>query len=287
VLDEADKLLELGFKDSIMEIFNIVKDNENRQTLLFSATLNPKIIDLGKNTLNRPVKLKLAASAILANLKQSIVRIQFKDDSENLFEKRMAYLIPLLDGGMRKRTIIFFNTKLECHKAKIILNDFNIKAVELHSDIQQTDRLKNLDEFQKGHASYLLATDIAGRGIDIEKVKCVINFEMPVLTDRYIHRIGRTARKGYIGEAITICDDKDRLGLKKLIKKEHFELNVIKTDNVLIKKHYKDLISKKELISQEMEKYEVDKELQEAERDVDKAINMKVHANDIYNRPRK
>jgi ATP-dependent RNA helicase DDX27 len=289
VLDEADKLLELGFKDAIMEIFNIVKNNDNRQTLLFSATLNPKIVDLGKDTLKRPVKLKLAASAILANLKQSIVRIKFKieDNDDNVFEKRMAYLISLLIKGSRKRSMIFFNTKLECHKAKLILDKFNIRSAELHSDIEQTERLKSLDEFQKGSIHYLLATDIAGRGIDVEKVRCVINFQMPLLPDRYIHRVGRTARKGYIGEAVTICDEKDRLILKKLIKKEHFNLNVIKTDNVEIKKFYKELLTNKEEVRNDMENYEIEKELIGAEKEVDRAMNLKIHYNEIHNRPRK
>jgi ATP-dependent RNA helicase DDX27 len=289
VLDEADKLLELGFKDAIMEIFNIVKNNENRQTLLFSATLNPKIIDLGKDTLKKPVKLKLAASAILANLKQSIIRIRFKleENDPNLFEKRMAYLLPLLITGTRKRTIIFFNTKLECHRAKLILNKYNIKSAELHSDIDQTFRLKSLDEFQKGTVDYLLATDIAGRGIDVEKVKCVINFQMPCLADRYIHRIGRTARKGYIGESITICDDKDRQILKKLTKKEKFTLNSLKTENNEIKKYYKDLMASKEEVKNDMENYEIEKELIGAEKEVERAMNLKIHYNEIHNRPKK
>jgi ATP-dependent RNA helicase DDX27 len=289
VLDEADKLLELGFKDAIMEIFNLVKNNENRQTLLFSATLNPKIIDLGKDTLKRPVKLKLAASAILANLKQSIVRIKFKieENDPNIFEKRMAYLLPLLISGNRKRTMIFFNTKLECHKAKLILDKEGIRSAELHSDVDQMIRLKSLDEFQKGTIPYLLATDIAGRGIDVEKVRCVVNFQMPVLTDRYIHRIGRTARKGYIGESITICDDKDRLILKKLIKKEKFALVSIKTDNNDIKKYYKQLLANKEDVKNDMENYEIEKELIGAEKEVERAMNLKIHYNEIHNKPRK
>ena len=96
VLDEADKLLELGFKDEIMEILNIIKKNLNRQTLLFSATLNPKVIDLGENVLNNPIKIKIAQSAILTNLTQSIVRIKFENIEQNEYEKRMSYLINLI-----------------------------------------------------------------------------------------------------------------------------------------------------------------------------------------------
>lgn len=214
ILDEADKLLELGFKDAIFEIIMLINKNlQIRQTLLFSATLNTKVLDLEKHALKNPVRMKLVHSAVLANLKQSIVRMRFKltEKDENLFEKRMSYLLfLLLKGEAKNRTIIFFNTKLECHKAGIIFRHNNLKFSELHGSISQPDRLKSLNDFQSGEISYLLATDIAARGIDIEKVKYVINFEMPVEMDRYIHRIGRTARKGYMGNAITICNEDDR-----------------------------------------------------------------------------
>jgi ATP-dependent RNA helicase DDX27 len=298
VLDEADKLLELGFKDAIIELVSLIKNNNNRQTLLFSATLNTKITELGKDTLKNPAKIKMASSAILSNLKQSIVRMQFKKEPKkndkvltgNEFEQRMAYLINLLQSNnknMRSRSIIFFNTKKECHKAYVILKKFSIPSAELHSDIPQTDRVKNLDSFQKGLIPYMICTDIAARGIDIEKVRCVINFQMPVMEDRYIHRIGRTARKGYIGEAVTICSDEDRMALKKLIKKEKFNLSNVKIENSAVKTVYKQLLTWKEEIADKVSEYLAEKELEEAERDVEKTINIKMHANEIKNRPRK
>jgi ATP-dependent RNA helicase DDX27 len=294
VLDEADKLLELGFKDAIMEIISMIKENKNRQTLLFSATLNTKIIDLGKDALKNPVKIKMTKSAILTNLKQSIVRMKFKkvEDDEFAFEKRMAYLINLLTKDKEKiqakyRSIIFFNTKKECHKANITLKKFDIISAELHSDIPQPERLKNLDMFQSGKIAYLLCTDIAARGIDVEKVRCVINFQMPLLEERYIHRIGRTARKGYQGEAITICDDRERLLLKKLTKKENFEISNVAIDNNSIKNTYKELTFHKGEIESQFEGDMIDKELMAAEQDVEKTINMKIHQKEIYNKPKK
>jgi len=297
VLDEADKLLELGFKDAIVELISIIKNNDNRQTLLFSATLNTKITELGKDTLKNPIKVKMASSAILSNLKQSIVRMQFKKEkkgasvlSGNEFEQRMSYLINLLltnHKNIRTRSIIFFNTKKECHKALLTLKKYSIPSVELHSDIHQSERVKALDSFQKGLIPYLICTDIAARGIDIEKVRCVINFQMPVMEDRYVHRIGRTARKGYIGEAITICDDEDRQALKKLIKKEKFELSNFKVENLEVKKVFKQLITWKEEIADQFSEYLAEKELESAERDVDKTINLRVHSNEIHNKPRK
>lgn len=294
VLDEADKLLELGFKDAIMEIISMIKENKNRQTLLFSATLNTKIIDLGKDALKNPVKIKMTKSAILTNLKQSIIRMKFKkvEDDEFAFEKRMAYLINLLTKDKEKiqskyRSIIFFNTKKECHKAFITLKKFNIISAELHSDIAQPERLKNLNMFQSGKIAYLICTDIAARGIDVEKVRCVINFQMPLLEERYIHRIGRTARKGYEGEAITICDDRERLLLKKLTKKENFEISNFSIDNNSIKNSYKELTFHKGEIDSQFEGDMIDKELIAAEQDVEKTINMKIHQKEIYNKPKK
>jgi ATP-dependent RNA helicase DDX27 len=297
VLDEADKLLELGFKDAIMEIVSMIRANTNRQTMLFSATLNPKIIDLGKDALKNPVKVKMTKSAILTNLKQSIVRMRFKKvdevEDETLFEKRMAYLVNLLVNDKKEkiaarfRSIIFFNTKKECHKALLTLKKFNVVAAELHSDIHQTDRLKNLDMFQKGNIAYLLCTDIAARGIDVEKVRCVINFQMPLLEERYIHRIGRTARKGYQGEAITICDDRERQTLKKLTKKEKFSISNVAIDNNAIKNTFKELTFFKPEVEGLFEGDMIDKELKAAEQDVEKTINMKLHSNEIYNKPKK
>ena len=156
--------------------------------------------------MKNPVKIKLVHSAILTNLKQSIVRMRFKtaENDINLFEKRMSYLLFLLkNGSVKNRTIVFFNTKIECHKAGIVFKQNGLKFAELHGSISQPERLKSLNDFQAGDIQYLLATDIAARGIDIEKVKYVVNFEMPVEMDRYIHRIGRTARK-------TFCNETDR-----------------------------------------------------------------------------
>ena len=290
VLDEADKLLELGFKDEIMEILNIIKKNLNRQTLLFSATLNPKVIDLGENALNNPIKIKIAQSAILSNLTQSIVRLKFENIEENEFEKRMSYLINLINKKKLYRTIIFFNTKSECHKSKLMLSKFNINScVEINSNINQTERIKSLDHFQKGKVKFLLATDIAGRGIDIDKVRYVINFQMPLLTERYIHRIGRTARKGYIGESITICSEKDRSVLKKLLKKEkiNIPLNFIKIDNKDIKSVYKKILDFKSDVDNDIINENCEKEIQLAERDVEKTINIKMYENEIKSRPKK
>ena len=290
VLDEADKLLELGFKDAIFEILELIKKNKNRQTLLFSATLNPKLLDLGEHALNNPIKIKIAQSAILTNLSQSIIRIKFANLEQNNYEKRMAYLLSIIKQKKLNRTIIFFNTKQDCHKCILYFSKFGLDScVELHGDKSQTERIKSLEDFQKGNAKFLIATDIAGRGIDIEKVKCVINFQMPLIGERYIHRVGRTARKGYVGEAITICDDKERLLIKKIFKKEKVDIKVkpIKINNDEIKDLYKKIIKIKDEIDNKIIDEKAEKQFEMAEKDIEKTMNIKLHQNEIQNRPKK
>ena len=290
VLDEADKLLELGFKDAIFEILELIKKNKNRQTLLFSATLNPKLLDLGEHALNNPIKIKIAQSAILTNLSQSIVRIKFANLELNNYEKRMAYLLIILRQKKLKRTIIFFNTKQDCHKCILFFNKFGITScVELHGNKTQTERIKSLEDFQKGNVDFLLSTDIAGRGIDIEKVKCVINFQMPLLGERYIHRVGRTARKGYVGEAITICDDKERLLIKKIFKKEKVNINLkpIKINNSDVKDLYKKIMKIKKEIDEKLINEKTERQFEMAEKDIEKTMNIKLHQNEIQSRPKK
>ena len=290
VLDEADKLLELGFKDAIFEILELIKKNKNRQTLLFSATLNPKLLDLGEHALNNPIKIKIAQSAILTNLSQSIIRIKFANLEQNNYEKRMAYLLNIIKQKKLNRTIIFFNTKQDCHKCILYFSKFGLDScVELHGDKSQTERIKSLEDFQKGNVKFLIATDIAGRGIDIEKVKCVINFQMPLIGERYIHRVGRTARKGYVGEAITICDDKERLLIKKIFKKEKVDIKVkpIKINNDEIKDLYKKIIKIKDEIDNKIIDEKAEKQFEMAEKDIEKTMNIKLHQNEIQNRPKK
>ena len=290
VLDEADKLLELGFKDAIFEILEIIKNNRNRQTLLFSATLNPKLLDLGEHALTNPIKIKIAQSAILTNLSQSIIRLRFANLEQNNYEKRMAYLLCIIKKKKLNRSIIFFNTKQDCHKCILFFKKFGLDScAELHSNISQTERIKSLNDFQNGDIKYLLATDIAGRGIDIEKVKCVINFQMPLIGERYIHRVGRTARKGYIGEAITICDDKERLVLKKIFKKEKIEINLIpiKIKNEEIKDIYKNIIKFRDDIEEKLIEEKAEKQFEMTEKDIEKTMNIKLHQNEIQNRPKK
>merc|ERR1711957_539134 len=160
-------------------------------------------------------------------------------------------------------------------------------SAEFHGDMDQKSRLKSLNDFQDGVINYLLASDIAGRGIDIEKVRCVVNFQMPLTQERYTHRVGRTARKGYSGEAITICNDKDRQLIKKIMKKENFVLTALKINNADIKAIYKIISENKRQVDKMCEEQEAEKEMDRADTDISKAFNMANNKEDIMNKPEK
>ena len=285
VLDEADKLLELGFKDSILELISYCA-KENRQTLLFSATLNPKVIDLEKNALRDPFKVKINPVSTVENLSHKLVRMAFKEDPSKVFEQRMSYLVNLLNSK-KGRTIVFFNTKEDCKRARIMLQEFDISASELHGDVRQNEREEALKNFATGEKRILCATDLAGRGVDVEKVALVVNFEMPLEPARYIHRVGRTARKGYTGDAITICNEEDREKLKKMAKKEKFAVESLKLDLKPLKKVFKKVLVKAGDVDEQVEAGEVDRELEKAEKSVTKAINMEKYRDEIFNKPKK
>lgn len=317
VLDEADKLLELGFKDAVCEIVNKLSMT-SLHCLLFSATLNSNVLELGRVVLKNPVKLKLEHSALLLNLKQSMIRMAFKPksnqdelevevkkdyinhkkkqrknvyksiiNSDLEFNQRMSYLIHLLQDESKSRSIVFFNTKLECHKAFIILKKFMITSREMHSDIDHWQRASALKDFDENKVKFLLATDVIGRGIDVDNVKLVINFQMPVQSDRYVHRIGRTARKGNFGQAITICNSVDRTIFKRMIKKEAFQVDPIKISNEEVRKIFKSLKTMTNEVNSEMEVDYTDKQLLFGEMSLKKEVNFSENENEIYNRPKK
>jgi len=224
VLDEADRLLDLGFQE---EIFEIIKSCPvQRQTLLFSATMNTKVDDLIKLSLKRPVRIRVSdknknaqgSSAsgveVAPHLEQEFIRIRSGNEGVN----REAILVALLTRTFTSQTIVFFDTKVIAHRIMILCGLCGIKCTELHGNLTQAQRLTALESFRKGEVNVLLATDLAGRGIDIPNVETVINFEMPAKVSNYIHRIGRTARAGRGGRACTLIGEGRRHLMKSVIK---------------------------------------------------------------------
>jgi len=222
VLDEADRLLDLGFQDEVNEL--IKSCPIDRQTLLFSATMNTKVDDLIKLSMKRPVRIRISEKGsnssggkdleVAPRLEQEFIRIRSGNEGVN----REAMLVALLTRTFSTQTIVFFDTKAKAHRMMIICGLCGIKCAELHGNLTQAQRLESLEQFRKGDVEILLATDLAARGLDISRVETVINFEMPNQVESYIHRIGRTARAGRRGKSCTLIGEGRRHLMKEIMK---------------------------------------------------------------------
>ena len=219
VLDEADRLLDLGFQEEVTELIKACP--VQRQTLLFSATMNTKVDDLIALSMKRPVRISVTDKKgagkdleVAPRLEQEFVRVRSGNEGVN----REAMLLALLTRTFQSETIVFFDTKAKAHRMMILCGLCGIKCAELHGNLTQAQRLEALEQFRKGEVDILLATDLAARGLDIDCVRAVINFEMPNQVETYIHRIGRTARAGKSGSSCTLIGEGRRHLMKDIMK---------------------------------------------------------------------
>lgn len=282
VLDEADRLLEMGFKEEIHEIVKLAPIK--RQTLLFSATMTDQVKDLINLSLRHPVRLAADERAAAPKaLTQEVLRLKGKASL-----KKEATLLALISRSFKKagRAIVFFSTKQKAHRAKILFGLADLPlAVELHGDMTQAARLQSLEDFRTGKAGFLLATDVAARGLDILGVETVINFDAPRNLTSYLHRIGRTARAGSSGRSITIVEDQDRSLLKEIIKKGKIELLSRKVASVAVNEWQSKVEAFERDVIQILKSEREEKELRKAEMEAQKASNMIDHHDEIYARP--
>jgi ATP-dependent RNA helicase RhlE len=212
VLDEADHMLDLGFLVPIRKIF--AKLPKRRQTLFFSATMPPQIALLAAEMLHQPVQVKVTPVAKTADrVAQRVILIEAR--------RKIEVLVELLQNPDFRRSIIFTRTKRGADRVASALIGAGQTAEAIHGNKSQNQRLRALDGFRAGRVAVLVATDIAARGIDIDGVSHVVNFELPEVPEAYVHRIGRTARAGAEGEAISLCDHEERdllRGIEKLTR---------------------------------------------------------------------
>lgn len=194
VLDEADRMLDMGFVHDMRYMMALMP--KERHTLFFSATLSPEIAVLIKDFLKEPVMVSVKTQDTAKNVEQDIVRIKPDED-------KLEVLHDLLVNPEFKKVLVFGRTKHGVEKLSVALGKRGFKAQSIHGDKNQGQRQRALDTFKKGMAQILVATDVAARGLDIAGVSHVINFDIPETYDDYVHRIGRTGRAGAKGKALT------------------------------------------------------------------------------------
>jgi ATP-dependent RNA helicase RhlE len=207
ILDEMDRMLDMGFIPDIKRILSQIP--AKRQTLFFSATIAPKMVKLANTMVRNPVRVNIApGKPAVERIVQKVVFVEKK--------KKDALLISLLDDPKINKALIFTQMKHTANRVVKKLCAKGIQGTAIHGNKSQTLRTKALAGFKQGRFRVLVATDVAARGLDVDDITHVINYDLPVEANTYVHRIGRTARAGANGDAISFCCTEDRCHLKEI-----------------------------------------------------------------------
>ena len=202
VIDEADRMFDMGFYDDLRKILKKLPEAETRQTMLFSATLNTYVKNLAWEYTRDPIEITIEAENItVSEIQQELLHVSSVE--------KMKLLVGILKHENPESAIIFCNTKRSCEviAKRLVINE--IGAEFMIGDLPQSKRLAILKKFKAGEIKILVATDVAARGIDVDDLAMVINYDLPVEAENYVHRIGRTARAGKSGKAYTFCSEQD------------------------------------------------------------------------------
>ncbi|KAH8509614.1 hypothetical protein H0E87_011390 [Populus deltoides] len=281
ILDEADRLLELGFNAEIHELVRLCP--KRRQTMLFSATMTEEVDMLIKLSLTKPLRLSADPSAKRpAALTEEVLRLRRMREVN-----QEAVLLALCSKTFTSKAIIFSGTKQAAHRLKILFGLAGFKAAELHGNLTQAQRLDALELFRKQEVDFLIATDVAARGLDIIGVQTVINYACPRDLTSYIHRVGRTARAGREGYAVTFVTDNDRSLLKAIAKRAGSKLRSrIVAEQSIIK--WSQIIENMEnQVADVLQQEREERAIRKAEMEATKAENMIAHKDEIFSRPKR
>jgi len=210
VLDEADRMLDMGFIDAVKDIAAAIP--RDRQTLLFSATLEGRVLKIADQLLKRPQSIALVTNH---DRHRSIRQHMHHADSKAHKHKLLAHH---LENGQLTKTLIFTSTKRGADQLAKTLRSMDHKSAALHGDMSQNKRRQTVENLRKGRVEMLVATDVAARGLDIKDISHVINFDLPMVAEDYIHRIGRTGRAGATGCAISLVGSADWQKLSQIEK---------------------------------------------------------------------
>lgn len=213
VLDEADRMLDMGFYDDIIRIISYLP--KERQTLLFSATMAPKIRTMAAKILNDPKQITISIAKPAEGINQQAYNIHD--------QQKQALLTEIFKSGLYKSSIVFASTKEKVKGLYKAFKGLDIKAAAFHSDLEQKEREQILLDFKNRKLPILIGTDVLSRGIDVEGIDLIINYDVPGDPADYVHRVGRTARAESTGTAITLINGKDKRrfeNIEKLIEKE-------------------------------------------------------------------
>ncbi|KAF8473555.1 P-loop containing nucleoside triphosphate hydrolase protein [Kalaharituber pfeilii] len=284
VVDEADRMLEDGFADELNEIISNIP--RSRQTMLFSATMTDSVDQLVRLSLNRPVRLMIdTKNATVSTLIQEFIRI--RPQREHL---RLAMLIELVTTVYRTRTIIFFRSKSLAHRVRILFSLLNLKAAELHGSLTQEQRVAAIDQFRTSAVDFLLATDLASRGLDIKNIDFVLNYDPPHSHEIYLHRVGRTARAGRSGRACTLAAESERKIVKaavKAAKAQNAPIAARVLDPARVDAWGEKLTKLEPEIDEILKEEKDQKQLSQADMELRKGENMIKYADEIASRPQR